>query len=102
MATSFDVTPEELKNSSAKISSLGQEWAKEVESIYTAVSELNVTYKGEASEQFSKQLEGYKNDFQAATKALNDYMEFLNIYADDIQNTENDLKNQAARLSVGR
>lgn len=102
MPTMFDVTPEELQSSAARISSIGQEWTKEVDSIYAAVNELNVTYRGEASAQFSKQLEGYRNDFNAAVKTLNDYIEFLNNYAKDIQTVEDDLKQQASQLSVGR
>lgn len=102
MATTFDVTPEELKNSVQRIGSIGSAWAKEMQSIYAAVGELNVSYKGEASEQFNKQLEGYRNDFDAAIKALNEYMRFLYTYAEDIQKTEDDLKQQAAQLSVGR
>lgn len=101
MATTFDVTPEELKNSAQRINSIGNAWQKEVQSIYAAVGELNVSYKGEASEQFNKQLEGYRNDFDAAIKALNDYMLFLYTYAENIQNTEDELKQQASQLSVG-
>lgn len=102
MPAQFDVTPEELINSASRISNMGDEWTSAVESVYTAVNELNVTYKGEASAQFSKQLENYKNDFEAATKALNDYIDFLNAYADDIQKVEDDLVQQALKLSVGR
>lgn len=102
MAYVFDVTPEELKNSAQRIGNIGDSWAKEVDSIYAAVNELNVSYKGEASVQFNKQLEGYRNDFDAAIKALNEYMQFLYTYADDIQKTEDDLKQQAAQLTVGR
>lgn len=77
------------------------EWIKEVNTIYAAVNELNVSYKGEASETFTKQLEGYKNDFEAAKKALSEYVDFLTNYASDIQKTEEELKQQASQLSVG-
>lgn len=102
MATIFDVTPEELKNSSNRISSIQIEWMKEVQAIYTAVNELNVSYKGEASAQFTERLNGYKNDFEAAQKALDEYRYFLNAYASDIQKTEDELKQQASQLSVGK
>lgn len=101
MATTFDVTPEELKTSASKISTMTSEWIKEVNAIYAAVNELNVSYKGEASETFNKQLEGYQNDFEAAKKALTEYIEFLSTYASDIQKTEEELKQQASQLSVG-
>ena len=101
MATNFDVTPEELKNSANQVGTIGREWRKEVDSIYAAVNELNVSYKGEASETFNKQLEGYRDDFDRATKALNDYILFVFDYANNIQSVEDDLKQQAAQLSVG-
>lgn len=101
MPTMFDVTPEELKNSASKISTMESEWIKEVNTIYAAVNELNVSYKGEVSETFTKQLEGYQNDFEAAKKALTEYVDFLTNYASDIQKTEEELKQQASQLSVG-
>lgn len=101
MPTMFDVTPEELKNSASKISTMESEWIKEVNTIYAAVNELNVSYKGEASEIFTKQLEGYQNDFEAAKKALTEYVDFLTNYASDIQKKEEELKQQASQLSVG-
>lgn len=101
MATTFDVTPEELKTSGNRIATIGTEWRKEVDSIYAAVNELNVSYKGEANAKFNEQLEGYRNDFDAATNTLNEYIKFLFTYADDILKNEEDLKQQAAQLSVG-
>mgnify|MGYP004529356315 FL=1 len=102
MPTMFDVTPEELHSSANKIATLGDEWVAEVNSINAAVEELNVSYKGEANAQFNQQLAGYKNDFDAARKALYDYVNFVHDYANDISNVEADLKEQASRLSVGR
>lgn len=101
MSTRFDVTPEELKNSASKINVIANEWKKEVDSIYAAVDELNVSYKGEASAKFNEHLQGYVNDFQAAITALNNYIEFLNTYSSEIHRTEKDLEQQAAQLSVG-
>ena len=43
MATTFDVNPEELKTSGNRIATIGTEWRKEVDSIYAAVNELNVS-----------------------------------------------------------
>ena len=101
MPTMFDVTPDELKKTASKTSTMESEWIKEVNTIYAAVNELNVSYKGEASETFTKQLEGYQNDFEAAKKALTEYVDFLTNYASDIQKTEEELKQQASQLSVG-
>lgn len=102
MATTvFDVTPEELKTSATKVEGKTTEFNKAYNSIYTAVSDLRVAYKGQASDTFNQKIEGYKNDFAAAEKALKNYVQFLREYATKIESTENEIKSKAGALSVG-
>lgn len=101
-STIFDVTPEELEASASKIEGKTSEFTKSYNSIYTAVSDLRVTYKGEASDTFSQRIEGYKNDFSAAERALKNYVQFLREYASKTKSTENEIKNKASALSVGK
>lgn len=98
----FDVTPEELESSANKVGEKADEFTKKYESIYAAVQDLRVTYKGEASDTFNQRIEGYRNDFTAAEKALNNYVEFLREYAAKIKSTEENLKSKASALSVGK
>ena len=98
-STIFDVTPEELEASASKIEGKTGEFTKAYTSIYTAVSDLRVTYKGEASDTFNQRIEGYKNDFSAAEKALKNY---VREYAAKMKSTENDIKSKASSLSVGK
>ncbi len=100
-STNFDVTPEELEASANKVEGKTNEFIKAYNSIYTAVSDLRVTYKGEASDTFNQRIDNYKNDFSAAEKALQNYVQFLRDYATKIKNTENELKSKASALSVG-
>lgn len=101
-STIFDVTPEELEASATKIETKTGEFTKAYNSIYTAVSDLRVNYKGEASDTFNQRIEGYKNDFTAAEKALKNYVQFLRGYAAEMRHTENELKGKASALSVGK
>ncbi|MBR2038259.1 MAG: WXG100 family type VII secretion target [Lachnospiraceae bacterium] len=101
-STIFDVTPEELEASATKIETKTGEFTKAYNSIYTAVSDLRVNYKGEASDTFNQRIEGYKNDFTAAEKALKNYVQFLRDYASEMRSTENTLKDKASALSVGK
>lgn len=101
-SVTFDVTPEELKASATRISNQITEFNKAYNSIYTAVSDLRVTFKGQASNTFNQKIEGYKNDFTAAEKALKNYVQFLNEYATKITNTENSIIEKASALSVGK
>lgn len=98
---SFDVTPEELKASASKVSDKTSEFTKAYNSVYTAVSDLRITFKGEASDTFNQRIEGYRNDFAAAEKALQNYIQFLNDYAEELTGVENEIKSKASALSVG-
>jgi len=103
MATkTFDVTPEELTASATKVEGKTSEFTKAYQSIYTAVTDLRVKYKGQASDTFNTRIEGYKNDFAAAEKALKNYTQFLREYAQKMTATENDIKSKAGSLSVGQ
>ena len=103
MATAiFDVTPENLEASAKRIEQKCDEFKKEYEKIYTAVADLRVTYKGEASDAFNKKIEGYRNDFNAAELALKKYVEFLREYASKVKGTETDIKSKAEALSTGK
>ena len=100
--TVFDVTPEELQASATKIENKTTEFNKAYNSIYTAVSDLRVAYKGQASDTFNQRIEGYKNDFTAAEKALKNYVQFLREYAGKMKTTEDNLKSRAGSLKVGK
>lgn len=101
-STVFDVTPEELEASATRIEGKTGEFVKAYNNIYTAVSDLRITYKGEASDTFNQRIDGYRNDFSAAEKALKNYVQFLREYAADMRRTENELKGKAGALSVGK
>ena len=101
-STVFDVTPEELEASANKIEWKTGEFKKAYNSIYAAVSDLRVNYKGEASDTFNKRIEEYKNDFAAAEKKLKDYVLFLREYAAEMKRTENENKSKANALPVGK
>lgn len=99
--TAFDVTPEDLQTSANKIENYAAEFTKAYTSIYTAVSDLRVSYQGEASDAFNERIEGYRDDFSAADTTLAEYVAFLRDYASSISSTESELKSQASALSVG-
>ena len=101
-STIFDVAPEELEASATKIEGKTSEFVKTYNSIYTAVSDLRVTYKGEASDTFNQKIEGYKNDFTTAEKALKNYVQFLREYAAKMKSTENGIKSKDSEILTGK
>ena len=98
----LDITPEELLNSATALKNKLNSFHGAYTSIYAATSDLKVSYKGEASTTFNQRIEGYRNDFEAADKALNAFIEELKTYAGKARDTENDINGKASRLSNGK
>lgn len=98
----LDITPEELLNSATALKNKLNSFHGAYTSIYAATSDLKVSYKGEASTTFNQRIEGYRNDFEAADKALNAFIEELKTYAGTARDTENDIDSKASRLSTGK
>lgn len=98
----FDVTPEQIEASASKIESKAAEFTKAYNSIYAAIKDLRVKYKGEASDTFNKKAEAYRKDFTAADAVLKKYVEFLRDYAKRIKSAEADAKAKATALRGGK
>ena len=98
----LDITPEELLNSATALKNKLNSFHGAYTSIYAATSDLKVSYKGKASTTFNQRIEGYRNDFEAADKALNAFIDQLKAYAEKVRCAESDINAKASRLSVGK
>lgn len=74
-------------------------WRLSVNSIYTAVSDLCITYKDEASDIFNQRIKRFKNVFSSTEKTLKNYIQFLRKYAAKIKNIENEIRSKSSSLS---
>lgn len=92
----------ELRNSAQQIEDKTSRYEAEYAKIYSEIANLRVNWKGQSSDIFNKQLEGYRNDFEELSKILRGYSEFLKATAERIDRTENALKDAAGNLFVGR
>lgn len=90
----FDVTPEELESSANRIEEKSKEFVQAYNNIYTAVADLRVSYKGEASDSFNQKIEGYKDNFINTDKRLANYVQFIRDYAKLIRKAEEEIKAQ--------
>ncbi len=99
--TNFDITPEELESSASKVENQAKDFIKAYNNVYTAVQDLRVNYKGQASDAFNQRIESYKSTFTAADKALQKYVDFLREYAQKMKSVENDLTSRASSLKTG-
>lgn len=99
---SYEVETEKLTSAAEiltdKIESYNTEWGK----LYTEVQDLTSTlWQGIASEQFNKQLEGYRNDFQELATTLESFVEFLKTSASGYEGTEDEIRSAASALNTG-
>lgn len=98
----FDVTPEDIAKSATIVEEKTTEFKSAYDSIYAAVEDLRMSYKGEASDTFNQRIKAYENDFKEAENVLKKYVSFLRTYAKDITNTEGGVKGMAANLPTGK
>lgn len=103
MAKEWSVTTERLESSANVIEEKTNTYNTEWEKLYTEVQNLkSAQWQGIASDTFNKRLEGYKNDFQEMGNVLKQYAEFLKTAAKNYKTVEEELKNAASNLSVGK
>lgn len=101
-STGFKVTPQELKKSAAVIDDKTARYEAEYNRIYSEITNLRVTFKGQSSDSFNNQLENYRGDFKKLAAILKDYAKFLVQAADKYQERDNRLAEEAQRLRSGK
>ena len=101
-STGFNVTPSELKRSAGVIDEKTSRYEAEYNRIYSEIANLRVQWKGQTSDSFNNQLEGYRGDFQKLGKIMNDYSKFLRQAADKYVAGDNRLADDAQRLRSGK
>ena len=103
MAKEWSVTTERLESSANVIEEKTGTYHTEWEKLYTELQNLrSAKWKGIASDTFNDRLEGYRNDFKEMEDVLKQYAEFLKTAAKNYKTVEEELKNAASNLSVGK
>jgi WXG100 family type VII secretion target len=95
---SFDVTPSGLRSSATEITGYLTGFTSAYQNICNATGELNVSFAGRASDAFNQKIEGYKPDFDRARTTIDEYCQYLNTYANDLDRAEGELAGNASRL----
>ena len=98
MAQTIMVTPEVLEAAAKKIQGLSDEYKTQYETLYTRAGEMAQTWSGEDNVAFINQIEGFRNDFQAMFKLMNQYVDYLNKTAADYRATQEAIVKQAKAL----
>lgn len=99
MAREWSVTTESVRRSAERIGDLVAKYQTEYEKLYTEVQTLrSAKWTGIASDTFNKKLEEYKSAFEELRDVMNNYQEFLVKAADNYEQVENKLQEEAGNL----
>lgn len=94
------VFPEELAGASTKLwnqINLFNSWQAR---LYADVDAMKTSWKGEANQNFTKQIYAFRNEFKALEDILSQYAEFLKAAAVNYEDTEHRLAEIAKHLSA--
>ena len=96
MATLIKVTPELLNTHAGALDSLIGLYKGSYERIYSEKNVLQSGWQGEANQAYSRQLDGFHNDFVALETLLRQFESFIKTAASQYTTTEQDLANTAS------
>lgn len=102
MSSSINVTPVEIRKSAKIVDGEIKNYVKLYNQLYAEVGAIATTWKGEANQAYASQIEGFKVEFENLKKVLDNYVEFLNESARVYEQTENNIKDAAKKLTSGK
>ena len=98
MGKTISVTPETLKSTASYITEQAAGYKKLYEKLYAEVETMSGSWQGADNQAFTGQIQGFREDFDAMFKLMNQYSEFLTKSADAYSATQQELINQAKKL----
>lgn len=95
------VTTADLDAAATKIKNLAGEYKTAYTELYSRIQEMKNGYTGIDNQNYTAQLDEYRNDFQYMYDLMMDYAEKLTKSAAEYRKTQQDIANQAKQLSTG-
>ena len=102
MSSSINVTPEELRKSAKIVDGEIKTYVNLYKKLYSEVEAMANSWNGEANKAYVKQIESFKHEFENLKNVLDSYVEFLNETARVYEQTENNIKESAGKLTSGK
>ncbi len=99
MATTIKVTPQDLQNASGQISSLAGEYKSEYEALFREVHEMQGKWDGQDNTAYTKQVDGFRDDFDNMYKLMIQYSEYLKSTAKAYADAQENIKSAATTLT---
>lgn len=90
-----------LDSTASKVRSLAEEYQSEYNRLYNIMKDMKNVFDGEDSVAIISQIEGFRNDFEAMKKLMDEYAEFLSKAASTYRQTQDDIAARAKQLSQG-
>ncbi len=99
MARTIKVDPAQLNATASQVETAAGEYRKLYSKLFTDVGGMRAAWQGVDNQAFTTQIEGFRQDFELMAKLMDEYSTFLRTAAKTYQQTQDDIVNQAQRLT---
>ncbi|WP_010676861.1 MULTISPECIES: WXG100 family type VII secretion target [Bacillaceae] len=99
MARSITVDPAKLDTAATRIDQQSADYERLYKALYTEVEGMGAAWQGTDNLAYVSQIKGFMDDFQKMTNLMRQYSEFLKLSSKTYRETQNEVVNQARRLT---
>ena len=99
MATTIQVTPEQLESAAGRIEGLASEYQTQYDALYSETNAMASTWQGEDNTAFVQQIDGFKDDFAKMHSLMLSYADFLRKSAKAYRETQDTIVAEAKKLT---
>ncbi len=99
MAMSIRVEPSKLEAAATQIDNQAAEYKRLYEQLYTEVESMASSWQGSDNLAFTSQINGFREDFNMMYQLMMQYSEFLKNSANTYRQTQQEVADQARRLT---
>lgn len=99
MATTIQVTPEQLESAAGRIEGLASEYQTQYDALYSETNAMATTWQGEDNTAFVQQIDGFKDDFKNMHALMLSYADFLRKSAKAYRETQDTIVAEAKKLT---
>ncbi len=96
------IDTERVEKISIDMSDLIQKYQQKYAEVYTNATDIGAIWDGEAKKTYMQKIEGFRNDFEKMVKVLSNYSTKLGTIAKRYREAEENAKNLASKLSIGK
>ena len=99
MAKSITVDPQKLETAATTMDTQSADYEKVYKQLFNEIDGMAAAWQGTDNIAFTTQIKGFMDDFQGMVSLLQQYSEFLKTSAKTYRGTQNEIVNQAKRLT---